>query len=154
MRRPGVFGPAVGEAPGARIVCGLGLGLPSPDADRRCRAGAAGAALSYHAGAVRGLAWLAALLGAVFIQIGTNLANDVFDYEKAPIPRTVWDPARYSGWPAHAFRDASRHVAELRACDALRRLPDGGGGAGRGGDWPRVDGLGLGLYRRAVSAGL
>lgn len=41
-----------------------------------------GAVLAHHQGGVRGLAVLAALLGAVWIQIGTNLANDVFDYEK------------------------------------------------------------------------
>jgi 1,4-dihydroxy-2-naphthoate octaprenyltransferase len=29
-----------------------------------------------------GEAWLAAFLGALFIQLGTNYANDVFDYEK------------------------------------------------------------------------
>ena len=42
----------------------------------------AAAAWRSHPGAVRFDAVLAALLGAVFIQIGTNLANDVFDYEK------------------------------------------------------------------------
>lgn len=44
-----------------------------------------GAAVCVHAvGAsrVRWLAVLAAALGAIFIQIGTNLANDVFDFEK------------------------------------------------------------------------
>lgn len=44
-----------------------------------------GAAVSAHAvgsARVRWTAVLAAALGATFIQIGTNLANDVFDYEK------------------------------------------------------------------------
>jgi len=44
-----------------------------------------GAAASAHAvgpSRVRWAAVLAAALGATFIQIGTNLANDVFDYEK------------------------------------------------------------------------
>lgn len=40
------------------------------------------AAVGAGAGRVRVGAALAALLGAVFIQVGTNLANDVFDYEK------------------------------------------------------------------------
>ena len=41
-----------------------------------------GAAVASRVGAVRVWAVVAALLGAVFIQIGTNLANDVFDHEK------------------------------------------------------------------------
>ncbi|HNN90674.1 MAG TPA: 1,4-dihydroxy-2-naphthoate polyprenyltransferase [Pseudomonadota bacterium] len=53
-----------------------------------------GAALAHQAGAVRGLAVLAALLGAVFIQIGTNLANDVFDYEKGADTEARLGPLR------------------------------------------------------------
>jgi 1,4-dihydroxy-2-naphthoate octaprenyltransferase len=41
-----------------------------------------GAALAYAAGSFRPLAALAALLGAVLIQIGTNFVNDVADFEK------------------------------------------------------------------------
>lgn len=41
-----------------------------------------GSALAYRAGAFVPLAALAALLGAVFIQIGANLANDVYDFKK------------------------------------------------------------------------
>ncbi len=43
---------------------------------------AVGGALAYrdHVGAF--LPWLAALAGALFIQLGTNFANDVFDFEK------------------------------------------------------------------------
>jgi 1,4-dihydroxy-2-naphthoate octaprenyltransferase len=41
-----------------------------------------GAALAYAAGSFRPFAALAALLGAVLIQIGTNLVNDVADFEK------------------------------------------------------------------------
>jgi 1,4-dihydroxy-2-naphthoate octaprenyltransferase len=41
-----------------------------------------GAALSASHPGLRPLAVLTALLGAVWIQIGTNLANDVFDFEK------------------------------------------------------------------------
>lgn len=43
---------------------------------------AIGTACAYREGQAQPLAALAALLGALFIQIGTNLANDVFDYEK------------------------------------------------------------------------
>ncbi len=41
-----------------------------------------GTAVAHTMHAMRLLPALAALFGAVFIQIGTNLANDVFDYEK------------------------------------------------------------------------
>lgn len=41
-----------------------------------------GIAVAYTMHAVRVWPALAALFGAIFIQIGTNLANDVFDYEK------------------------------------------------------------------------
>jgi 1,4-dihydroxy-2-naphthoate octaprenyltransferase len=41
-----------------------------------------GAAVASTAGAVRPLPIVAALLGAILIQIATNLANDVFDHEK------------------------------------------------------------------------
>ncbi|MDA8020266.1 MAG: 1,4-dihydroxy-2-naphthoate polyprenyltransferase [Thermoanaerobaculia bacterium] len=43
---------------------------------------AVGAACAQAAGGLRPLPTLAALLGALWIQIGTNFANDVFDYEK------------------------------------------------------------------------
>jgi 1,4-dihydroxy-2-naphthoate octaprenyltransferase len=41
-----------------------------------------GAAVAHASGGAQLLPILAALFGAIFIQIGTNLANDVFDYEK------------------------------------------------------------------------
>jgi 1,4-dihydroxy-2-naphthoate octaprenyltransferase len=41
-----------------------------------------GTAVAHTHGAARALPALAALLGAVLIQIGTNLANDLFDAQK------------------------------------------------------------------------
>ncbi len=41
-----------------------------------------GGALALREDAANGWAWLAAFLGALFIQLGTNYANDVFDFEK------------------------------------------------------------------------
>jgi 1,4-dihydroxy-2-naphthoate octaprenyltransferase len=41
-----------------------------------------GSAVAWHDGVFAWLPALAALLGALLIQIGTNLANDVFDHEK------------------------------------------------------------------------
>ena len=41
-----------------------------------------GGALALRDGVADAAAWSAALLGALFIQLGTNYANDVFDFEK------------------------------------------------------------------------
>lgn len=43
---------------------------------------AVGGALAVRDGVADGLMWTAAFLGALFIQLGTNYANDVFDFEK------------------------------------------------------------------------
>lgn len=41
-----------------------------------------GGAMALDAGAVHPTAWIAAAMGAILIQIGTNFANDLFDYQK------------------------------------------------------------------------
>lgn len=43
---------------------------------------AVGGALALRDGRAAFFPWLAALVGAIFIQLGTNFANDVFDFEK------------------------------------------------------------------------
>ncbi len=53
-----------------------------------------GAAIAWSAGSFRAGPALAALWGAVFIQIGTNLANDVFDYEKGADTEARLGPTR------------------------------------------------------------
>ena len=45
-------------------------------------------------GAWSGMVTLAILLGAVFIQIGTNFANDYFDFLKGTDREIVWGPKR------------------------------------------------------------
>jgi 1,4-dihydroxy-2-naphthoate polyprenyltransferase len=40
------------------------------------------------------IAWMCALFGAIFIQIGTNFANDVFDFEKGTDNETRIGPTR------------------------------------------------------------
>jgi 1,4-dihydroxy-2-naphthoate octaprenyltransferase len=53
-----------------------------------------GAAVAHAAGEARFFPILAALFGAIFIQIGTNLANDVFDYEKGADTEARLGPTR------------------------------------------------------------
>jgi 1,4-dihydroxy-2-naphthoate octaprenyltransferase len=53
-----------------------------------------GSAVARAVGALRLLPALAALWGAVWIQIGTNLANDVFDYEKGADTAARLGPTR------------------------------------------------------------
>ena len=55
---------------------------------------AVGAAVASVTGPVRWGAVLAALFGALAIQIGTNLANDVFDYEKGADDEARLGPPR------------------------------------------------------------
>ncbi|MBI3158275.1 MAG: 1,4-dihydroxy-2-naphthoate polyprenyltransferase [Chloroflexi bacterium] len=53
-----------------------------------------GAALAYSQGGFRPLAALAALLGALLIQIGTNLVNDVADFARGTDNETRLGPTR------------------------------------------------------------
>jgi len=55
---------------------------------------AVGAALAHVGGLLQPWPALAALVGALLIQIGTNFANDVFDYEKGADDETRLGPLR------------------------------------------------------------
>ena len=59
-----------------------------------------GSACAFAAGAFEALPAAAALLGAFFLQIGSNFANDVYDYEKGADDDARLGPARavQSGW--------------------------------------------------------
>jgi len=59
-----------------------------------------GGALAYDTEHFHAIAFLAALLGALFIQIGTNFANDLFDYVNAADSGGRLGPPRavQSGW--------------------------------------------------------
>ncbi len=59
-----------------------------------------GSALAWRHGGSKPLAALAALIGAAAIQIGTNLANDLFDYRKGADTRGRLGPPRVlvEGW--------------------------------------------------------
>lgn len=61
---------------------------------------AVGTAVAARVGEVRWLPAVAALVGACLIQVGTNFANDAFDFEKGADTETRLGPARaaQSGW--------------------------------------------------------
>ncbi len=63
---------------------------------------AVGSALAFHDGAFSPLVALAALAGALFIQAGTNLANDYYDFKKgADTSKRLGPPrATQQGWLA------------------------------------------------------
>jgi 1,4-dihydroxy-2-naphthoate octaprenyltransferase len=71
---------------------------------------AVGTALAYRAGAFQWLPALAALVGALFIQVGTNLVNDYFDFKRGADTSERLGPARATqqGWlsPAAVFTGA------------------------------------------------
>ncbi len=60
----------------------------------------AGSALAFYAGSFALIPALAALLGALLIQIGTNFANDVFDFKKGADTAERLGPTRATsaGW--------------------------------------------------------
>ncbi|MEM8934174.1 MAG: 1,4-dihydroxy-2-naphthoate polyprenyltransferase [Acidobacteriota bacterium] len=66
---------------------------------------AVGTAVAHTVGDVRWLPTLACLWGAIWIQIGTNFANDVFDFEKGTDTEERLGPTRavQAGWvtPSH-----------------------------------------------------
>ncbi len=53
-----------------------------------------GSALAFHTGTFQALPALAALFSAIFIQIGTNFANDLFDFLKGADTRERLGPTR------------------------------------------------------------
>ncbi len=53
-----------------------------------------GGAVAWSQGGFRFLPWLAALLGALLLQIGANFANDVFDYHKGADTEERLGPTR------------------------------------------------------------
>ncbi len=53
-----------------------------------------GTAMAYEAGSFQLLAFLAALFGGTMIQIGTNLANDYFDFKKGADSQREFGPIR------------------------------------------------------------
>ena len=84
-----------------------------------------GTSLAIRYGPFHPLAFVAALLGAVLIQIGTNLSNDYSDARRGADTDERHRPgARDRRRPAAAAPGARRDLSHLRRRRALRRLPD------------------------------
>ena len=94
-------------------------------------------------------AFLAALLGSIFIQIGTNLAND---YSDAQAGRRHGRPARagagHLGRAGDAAAGAERDLDRLRRRRRLRDLPGGGRRDRDPADRRRLDRRRRALHRR------
>ena len=74
-------------------------------------------------------AFLAALAGSIFIQIGTNLANDYSDARRGRRHRRPARPGpRHLGRAGDAAAGAERDLDRLRGRGRLRHLPGDGGG--------------------------
>ena len=69
-------------------------------------------------------AFVAALVGSIFIQIGTNLANDYSDAKRGADTADRLGPVRVtSAGPRHAAAGAGRDLARVRRRGRLRHLP-------------------------------
>ena len=81
-----------------------------------------GTALAWAAqGRVHWLAVLAALIGSMFIQIGTNIHNDAADFERGGDGPNSIGPARVTG-----LRPAVRNYRQARCLPLLRNRCAGG----------------------------
>ncbi len=66
-----------------------------------------GTALAFYDGHFTSLPALAALIGAILLQIGSNLANDVFDYLRGAESKACSLPKKCNsacGSPSHSLR--------------------------------------------------
>lgn len=88
-----------------------------------------GGALAYYLGGFHALSWVAALVGALLIQVGTNLANDYYDHVKGADTPDRAGPARASATGALAplaVRNAAFGVMAAAAVVGLYLVWRGG----------------------------
>ena len=114
-----------------------------------------GTALAIHNGPFHPLAFVAALLGAILIQIGTNLSNDYSDARRGADTDDRIGPVRVTaGGLAAAAPGARRHLPDVRRCRALRRLPDRRRRLAPAGGRRRLDPRRRALHRRPAAVRL
>ena len=94
-------------------------------------------------------AFVAALVGSIFIQIGTNLANDYSDAKRGAdtVDRLGPGPGDRRG-PGRPAPRAGRHLGRVRGRGRLRHLPGDGGRAGHPRRRRRLDPRRRPLHRR------
>ena len=108
-----------------------------------------GTSLALGAGHFHPLAFVAALLGAVFIQVGTNLSNDYSDARRGADTEDRLGPVQGDRRRARAAPPgADRDVCDVRAGGAVRRLPGGGRRLGADRRRRRIDPRGRALHGR------
>ena len=138
---------------GRAIASSLGIWLMAAR-PRRCRPPSrrcSSARRSRGRGIDRLIAFVAAMLGALFIQVGTNLSNDYSDARRGADTEDRLGPgARDRRRARAAAPGARRDLPELRRRRALRRLPDRRRRPGAAADRRRVDPRGHPLHRRAA----
>ena len=114
-----------------------------------------GTALADTAGVFHPLRFVAALLGALFIQVGANLSNDYSDARRGADTEDRLGPVRVTAGglvPPRQVLIAT--YVDVRARDPLRRLPDRRRRLAAAARRRRLDRRGRALHRRAAAVRL
>ena len=111
-----------------------------------------GTSLALGAGNFHPLAFVAALLGAVFIQVGTNLSNDYSDARRGADTEDRLGPVRVTaGGLVPPKQVLIATYATFGLAVAVRGIPRGGGRAGADRGRSGVDPRGRAVHGRAAA---
>ena len=111
-----------------------------------------GTSLALGAGHFHPLAFVAALLGAMFIQVGTNLSNDYSDARRGADSEDRLGPVRVTAGGLVPPRQVLMATyATFGLAVAVRRLPGRGGGPGADRGRRGVDPRGRAVHGRAAT---